>query len=91
MRRFGALKTLGERKAAFIEYLAQRKKEEAEEARQKRLKASVCIRAAGAGCAAGVAVGACGSARRGGHSGRRFWWQGRGRLSAASRKRARRE
>lgn len=38
-RRYGGLKTLGEKKATFNEYLQQKKKEEVEEARQKRLKA----------------------------------------------------
>eukprot|EP00887_Chlorella_sp_A99_P000160 scaffold16.g160.t1 len=38
-RRYGALKTLGEKKAAFHEYIAQRKREEAEEARQRRMQA----------------------------------------------------
>ena len=36
--RYGGLKSLGEKKAAFNEYVQQRKKEEAEEARQKRLQ-----------------------------------------------------
>ena len=35
LRRYGALKTLGEKKAAFNEFVQQRKKEEAEEARQR--------------------------------------------------------
>ena len=43
-RRFGALKTLGERKAAFHEYVAQRRKEEAEEARQRRMQVTLCRR-----------------------------------------------
>ncbi|XP_062176471.1 pre-mRNA-processing protein 40A-like isoform X2 [Alnus glutinosa] len=34
-RRYGALKTLGERKQAFTEFLSQRKKQEAEERRSK--------------------------------------------------------
>ncbi|KAK4742651.1 hypothetical protein SAY87_000652 [Trapa incisa] len=38
-RRYGALKTLGERKQAFNEYLGQRKKLEAEEKRMKQKKA----------------------------------------------------
>ncbi|KAH9655525.1 pre-mRNA-processing protein 40A [Citrus sinensis] len=38
-RRYGALKTLGERKQAFNEYLGQRKKQEAEERRFKLKKA----------------------------------------------------
>lgn len=42
-RRYGALKTLGEKKAAFHEYTAQRKKEEAEEARARRVKVRVVI------------------------------------------------
>lgn len=33
--RYGALKSLGERKACFNEYLQQRKKDEKEEARQR--------------------------------------------------------
>lgn len=37
-RRYGALKTVGEKKTAFHEYVQQRKKEEAEEARKRRLK-----------------------------------------------------
>ena len=48
-RRFGALKTLGERKAAFHEYVAQRKKEAAEEARQARMQVSRAALGAGAG------------------------------------------
>lgn len=43
-RRFGALKTLGERKAAFHEYVAQRRKEEAEEARLRRMQVTLCRR-----------------------------------------------
>eukprot|EP00252_Welwitschia_mirabilis_P009981 TRINITY_DN22986_c0_g2_i2.p1 TRINITY_DN22986_c0_g2~~TRINITY_DN22986_c0_g2_i2.p1 ORF type:complete len:1096 (-),score=355.45 TRINITY_DN22986_c0_g2_i2:190-3477(-) len=38
-KRYGALKTLGERKQAFNEYLAQRKKHEAEERRIRQKKA----------------------------------------------------
>jgi pre-mRNA-processing factor 40 len=38
-KRYGALKTLGERKQAFNEYLAQRKKQETEEKRLKQKKA----------------------------------------------------
>ncbi|KAL4857085.1 Pre-mRNA-processing protein 40A [Chlorella vulgaris] len=38
-RRYGALKTLGEKKTAFNEYVQARKKEEAEEARQRRMQA----------------------------------------------------
>ncbi|KAJ4701578.1 pre-mRNA-processing protein 40A [Melia azedarach] len=38
-RRYGALKTLGERKQAFNEYLGQRKKIEAEERRMRQKKA----------------------------------------------------
>ncbi|KAL4420342.1 hypothetical protein ABPG77_006149 [Micractinium sp. CCAP 211/92] len=38
-RRYGALKSLGEKKSAFNEYVQQRKKEEAEEARQRRMQA----------------------------------------------------
>ncbi|URE27467.1 FF domain [Musa troglodytarum] len=38
-KRYGALKTLGERKQAFNEYLGQRKKQEAEERRVKQKKA----------------------------------------------------
>ncbi|GKV10405.1 hypothetical protein SLEP1_g21773 [Rubroshorea leprosula] len=38
-RRYGALKTLGERKQAFNEYLGQRKKLEAEERRMRQKKA----------------------------------------------------
>ncbi|KAJ4797746.1 Pre-mRNA-processing protein 40A [Rhynchospora pubera] len=38
-KRYGALKTLGERKQAFNEYLGQRKKHEAEERRMKQRKA----------------------------------------------------
>ncbi|KAL8492170.1 hypothetical protein ACS0TY_023705 [Phlomoides rotata] len=38
-KRYGALKTLGERKQAFNEYLMQRKKVEAEERRQRQRKA----------------------------------------------------
>ncbi|XP_017701078.1 pre-mRNA-processing protein 40A-like isoform X3 [Phoenix dactylifera] len=38
-KRYGALKTLGERKQAFHEYLGQRKKQEAEERRIKQKKA----------------------------------------------------
>ncbi|KAL5139935.1 Pre-mRNA-processing protein 40B [Glycine soja] len=38
-KRYGALKTLGERKQAFNEYLNQRKKQEAEEKRMKQKKA----------------------------------------------------
>ncbi|PSC74832.1 pre-mRNA-processing 40A [Micractinium conductrix] len=38
-RRYGALKTLGEKKAAFNEWVQQRKREEAEEARQRRMQA----------------------------------------------------
>ncbi|XP_061355627.1 pre-mRNA-processing protein 40A-like [Gastrolobium bilobum] len=38
-KRYGALKTLGERKQAFNEYLSQRKKQEAEEKRMKQKKA----------------------------------------------------
>ncbi|XP_073112441.1 pre-mRNA-processing protein 40A isoform X1 [Elaeis guineensis] len=38
-KRYGALKTLGERKQAFNEYLGQRKKQEAEERRIKQKKA----------------------------------------------------
>ncbi|WOL13200.1 pre-mRNA-processing protein 40A-like isoform X1 [Canna indica] len=38
-KRYGALKTLGERKQAFNEYLGQRKKKEAEERRIKQKKA----------------------------------------------------
>ncbi|GAB2228280.1 hypothetical protein Droror1_Dr00010111 [Drosera rotundifolia] len=38
-KRFGALKTLGERKAAFNEYLGQRRKQEAEERRIRQKKA----------------------------------------------------
>ncbi|MED6197496.1 hypothetical protein PIB30_056963 [Stylosanthes scabra] len=38
-KRYGALKTLGERKQAFNEYLSQRKKQEAEEKRMKHKKA----------------------------------------------------
>lgn len=37
-RRYGALKTLGEKKTAYNEYVQQRKKEEAEEARQRRMQ-----------------------------------------------------
>lgn len=37
-RRFGSLKTVGERKAAFNEYIQHKRKEEAEAARQERLK-----------------------------------------------------
>lgn len=37
-RRYGALKKPGDRKAAFNEYVRQRKKEEAEEARQRRVQ-----------------------------------------------------
>lgn len=36
--RYGALKTLGEKKTAFNEYVQARKKEEAEEARQRRMQ-----------------------------------------------------
>jgi hypothetical protein len=36
--RYGALKSLGEKKTAFNEYVQQRKKEEAEEARQRRMQ-----------------------------------------------------
>ncbi|KAH9623756.1 hypothetical protein KSS87_023311 [Heliosperma pusillum] len=38
-KRYGALKTLGERKQAFNEYLGQRKKHEAEERRMRQKKA----------------------------------------------------
>ncbi|PKA60788.1 Pre-mRNA-processing protein 40A [Apostasia shenzhenica] len=38
-KRYGALKTLGERKQAFNEYLGQRKKHEAEERRNRQKKA----------------------------------------------------
>ncbi|KAF6136896.1 hypothetical protein GIB67_018935 [Kingdonia uniflora] len=38
-KRYGALRTLGERKQAFNEYLGQRKKQEAEERRVKQKKA----------------------------------------------------
>ncbi|XP_078168020.1 pre-mRNA-processing protein 40A [Carex rostrata] len=38
-KRYGALKTLGERKQAFNEYLGQRKKQELEEKRMKQKKA----------------------------------------------------
>ncbi|KAI3972783.1 hypothetical protein MKX01_019441 [Papaver californicum] len=38
-KRYGALKTLGERKQAFNEYLGQRKKQEAEERRVRQKKA----------------------------------------------------
>ncbi|KAK7280237.1 hypothetical protein RJT34_25299 [Clitoria ternatea] len=38
-KRYGALKTLGERKQAFNEYLSQRKKQEADEKRLKQKKA----------------------------------------------------
>ncbi|KAG6699086.1 hypothetical protein I3842_08G052900 [Carya illinoinensis] len=38
-KRYGALKTLGERKQAFNEYLGQRKKLEAEERRMRQIKA----------------------------------------------------
>ncbi|KAL9244123.1 hypothetical protein vseg_017931 [Gypsophila vaccaria] len=38
-KRYGALKTLGERKQAFNEYLGQRKKQEAEERRMRQKKA----------------------------------------------------
>ncbi|KAJ8497340.1 hypothetical protein OPV22_007892 [Ensete ventricosum] len=38
-KRYGALKTLGERKQAFNEYLGQRKKQDAEERRVKQKKA----------------------------------------------------
>nr|XP_009765765.1 PREDICTED: pre-mRNA-processing protein 40A isoform X2 [Nicotiana sylvestris] len=38
-KRYGALKTLGERKQAFNEYLMQRKKQEAEERRHRQRKA----------------------------------------------------
>ncbi|XP_065872403.1 pre-mRNA-processing protein 40A-like [Euphorbia lathyris] len=38
-RRYGALKTLGERKQAFNEYLGQKKKQEAEERRSKQKRA----------------------------------------------------
>ncbi|XP_057422541.1 pre-mRNA-processing protein 40A-like isoform X2 [Lotus japonicus] len=38
-KRYGALKTLGDRKQAFNEYLNQRKKQEAEEKRMKQKKA----------------------------------------------------
>ncbi|GMH13579.1 hypothetical protein Nepgr_015420 [Nepenthes gracilis] len=38
-KRYGALRTLGERKQAFNEYLSQRKKQEAEERRTKHKKA----------------------------------------------------
>ncbi|KAL4419958.1 hypothetical protein ABPG75_007056 [Micractinium tetrahymenae] len=38
-RRYGALKSLGEKKGAFNEFVQQRKKEEAEEARQRRMQA----------------------------------------------------
>ncbi|KAL5706672.1 hypothetical protein ACHQM5_024810 [Ranunculus cassubicifolius] len=38
-KRYGALRTLGERKQAFNEYLGQRKKQEAEEKRLKQKKA----------------------------------------------------
>ncbi|XP_057991376.1 pre-mRNA-processing protein 40A-like isoform X2 [Hevea brasiliensis] len=38
-RRYGALKTLGERKQAFNEYLGQKRKQEAEERRSKQKKA----------------------------------------------------
>lgn len=38
-KRYGALKSLGERKQAFNEYLSQRKKQEAEEKRMKHKKA----------------------------------------------------
>ncbi|XP_057528501.1 pre-mRNA-processing protein 40A [Amaranthus tricolor] len=38
-KRYGALKTLGERKQAFNEYLGQRKKQEAEERRLRQKKA----------------------------------------------------
>lgn len=37
-KRFGALKTVGERKAAFNEYIQHRRKEEAEAARAKQVK-----------------------------------------------------
>jgi hypothetical protein len=36
--RYGALKSLGEKKTAHNEYVQQRKKEEAEEARQRRMQ-----------------------------------------------------
>jgi hypothetical protein len=38
-KRYGALRTLGERKQAFNEYLGQRKKVEAEERRRRQKKA----------------------------------------------------
>ncbi|CAI0401259.1 unnamed protein product [Linum tenue] len=38
-KRYGALKTLGERKQAFTEFLAERRKQEAEERRTKQKKA----------------------------------------------------
>ncbi|XP_015576606.2 pre-mRNA-processing protein 40A isoform X3 [Ricinus communis] len=38
-RRYGALRTLGERKQAFNEYLSQKKKQDAEERRSKQKKA----------------------------------------------------
>ena len=44
--RYGGLKSLGEKKAAFNEYVQQRKKEEAEEARQKRLQVTAELAAA---------------------------------------------
>lgn len=52
--RYGALKTLGEKKAAFNEYVQQRKKEEAEEARQRRIKVGKDTRLVGVGGGAGV-------------------------------------
>jgi len=42
-RRFGALSTAGDRKAAFNEYVQQKKKQEAEEVMQKRAKASFLL------------------------------------------------
>ncbi|PRW33660.1 pre-mRNA-processing 40A isoform A [Chlorella sorokiniana] len=50
-RRYGALKTLGEKKTAFNEYVQARKKEEAEEARQRRMKAKEGFYALLDGCA----------------------------------------
>lgn len=43
--RYGALKTLGEKKAAFNEWVQQRKREEAEEARQRRMQVGRAARA----------------------------------------------
>lgn len=42
-RRFGALKTAGERKAAFFEYVQHMKGEEAEEGRRQRMKVSGAV------------------------------------------------